>query len=149
MVDKDFYLEELFPECMIANLSRLHDKPIYITENGLSTLDDRFRIVYLITYLNAIHEAIRQGADVRGYLYWSLLDNYEWASFKPRFGLCHVDFDTFKRTVKPSGYFYREIIRENGVNNAMIRRYLKELPTLDHANPQFQRPFIYPGYLEK
>lgn len=149
MVDKDFYLEELYPECMIANLSRLHDKPIYITENGLSALDDRFRIVYLTTYLHAIHEAIRQGADVRGYLYWSLLDNYEWASFKPRFGLCHVDFGTFERTIKPSGYFYRDILRQNGINSDTIRRYLTELPMLDHRNPAVETPFITPGYLDR
>jgi beta-glucosidase len=133
---------------MIANLSRLHDKPIYITENGLSTLDDRFRIVYLVTYLNAIHEAIRQGADVRGYLYWSLLDNYEWSSFKPRFGLCHVDFETFERTVKPSGYFYREIIRQNAVSPDLVKRYLSELPTLGHQNPAPTPPFITPGFVE-
>ena len=148
MIDREFYLEEIYPECMIANLSRLHDKPIYITENGLSATDDRFRIVYLATFLSAIHEAIRQGADVRGYLYWSLLDNYEWSSFEPRFGLCHVDFKTFERSVKPSGYFYRDIIRNNGVTPGLIQKYLSELPTLGHSNPAPAPDFISPGFLD-
>ena len=106
------------------------------------------RIVYLATFLSAIHEAIRQGADVRGYLYWSLLDNYEWSSFEPRFGLCHVDFKTFERSVKPSGYFYRDIIRNNGVTPGLIQKYLSELPTLGHSNPAPAPDFISPRFLD-
>jgi len=130
MIDMDFYLEEMDPECIIANTMRLTDKPIYITENGCSCNDDRFRIVFLSLYLSAVAEAIRMGADIRGYMYWSLIDNYEWTSFKPRFGLCHCDFETFKRTPRPSADFYREIIQKNGFNQQILRRYLNELPTL-------------------
>lgn len=126
----DFYLEEFYPECMIANLTRLTDKPIYITENGCSCDDDRFRIVYLSLYLSAIREAMEMGADVRGYLQWSLLDNYEWTSFKPRFGLCSVDRTTFVRTPKPSAGFYKEIIENNGFNQDILRKYLHEMPSL-------------------
>ena len=86
---------------------------------------------------------------MRGYLYWSLLDNYEWASFKPRFGLCHVDFETFERTVKPSGYLFRDITRQNGVTSDMIKQYLTELPTLGKKNPAPPPHFITPGFLEK
>ena len=75
----NFYLEEMYPEGMISALLRLTDKPVYITENGCSTDDDRFRIVYLALHFSAIREAIDMGADVRGYLQWSLLDNYEWS----------------------------------------------------------------------
>ncbi len=130
MIDMDFYLEEMFPECFIDNLSRLTDKPVIITENGCSCDDDRFRIVYTALHLSALAEAIKNGADVRGYLHWSLLDNYEWSSFKPRFGLCSVDLKTFERTPKNSAYFYRDIIEHNGFNQNILRKYLKEMPSL-------------------
>lgn len=130
MIPMDFYLEEIDPECIIANMSRLTDKPIYITENGCCCNDDRFRIVYISLYLSALKEAIDMGADVRGYMYWSMLDNYEWGSYKPRFGLCNVNFETFERTPKPSAFFYKEIIENNGLNKEIIKKYLKELPIL-------------------
>lgn len=130
MIDKKFYLEEINPECIVANLTRLTDKPIYITENGLCCNDDRFRIVFIAEYLAAVNEAIRLGADVKGYLYWSLLDNYEWGSYKPRFGLYSVDHQTFERTAKPSAAFYREIIENNSVTSDLIKKYLNEIPTL-------------------
>lgn len=130
MIDMDFYLDEMYPETIINGLSRLMDKPIYITENGCACNDDNFRIVYMTLYLSALCEAIKMGADVRGYLYWSLLDNYEWGSFIPKFGLCSVDRKTFKREPKPSAYFYKEIIKNNGVTQEIIRKYLKQLPTL-------------------
>ena len=130
MIDKDFYLEEFNPECLISNLTRLTDKPIYITENGVSCKDDRFRIVFIAEYLAAVKEAIRLGADVRGYLYWAMLDNYEWGSFTPTFGLYSVNRETFERTAKPSSKFYREIIENNGVSPEIIAKHLKEIPRL-------------------
>jgi len=130
MIPMDFYLEEMYPEGLVANLERLTDRPVYITENGCSADDDRFRIVYLALHLSALKEAIERGVDVRGYFYWSLMDNYEWGSFIPRFGLVEVDLKTFKRTPKPSALFYRDIIRENGFGGETVQRYLKELPTL-------------------
>lgn len=131
MIQKDFYLEEFNPECVIHNLSRLTDKPVYITENGCCCDDDRFRIIFIAEYLSALREAINLGVDVRGYLYWSMLDNYEWMSFKPRFGLYDVNFETFERTPKPSRDFYREIIQNNGLRPDMIKRYLPEIPRLN------------------
>ena len=69
------------------------------------------------------------GVDIRGFLYWSLLDNYEWQSFKPRFGLVDVDREHgFKRTIKPSGYFFKEIIENNGFKPEMLDKYLKTPP---------------------
>lgn len=130
MIDRPFYLEEFNPECMVANLSRLTDKPVYISENGCCCDDDRFRIVYIAEYLSALNEAIRLGVDVRGYLYWSLLDNYEWGSFAPRFGLYNVDRETFERTAKPSARFYKEIIQQNGVTQELIAKYLDAMPSL-------------------
>ena len=130
MISEDCYLEEFNPECMVHNLSRLTDKPVYITENGCCCDDDRFRIVFISEYLSAIREAINLGVDVRGYLYWSMLDNYEWGSYAPRFGLYSVDRNTFERTAKPSAELYRKIIENNGVSQEVIRCFLKENPSL-------------------
>ncbi len=131
LIDKDnFYFDEIFPEGMLDALTRLRDKPVYLTENGISCDNDDFRIGYIAQVLSAVREAIDGGVDVRGYLYWSLMDNYEWGSFVPRFGLVHCDFDTFKRTPKPSAYFFKEVIAANGVSQELIRKYLKENPTL-------------------
>ena len=58
------------------------------------------------------------------------MDNYEWGSFVPQFGMVGVDFETFERTPKPSASFYRDLIRQNGFSGADVRRYLTELPTL-------------------
>ena len=134
MIPMDFYQEEMYPEGLIANLERLTDYPVYITENGCCADDDRFRIVYLALHLSALHEAIERGVDVRGYFYWSLMDNYEWTSFIPRFGLVAIDFSTFERSVKPSALFYREVIANNGFGGASLHRYLDALPTL--SSPQ-------------
>lgn len=130
MIPMDFYLNEMYPETVIHQLTRLTDKPVYITENGCSAVDDDWRIVYITLYLSALHEAMERGVDVRGYLYWSLLDNYEWGSFVPRFGLVDVDFDTFERKIKPSGYFYRDIIKNGGFSQEILRKYLKDMPVL-------------------
>jgi beta-glucosidase len=133
MIPMNFYLEEMYPEGLVANIERLADKPVYITENGCSATDDRFRIVYIALTLSALKEAIDRGVDVRGYFYWSLMDNFEWGTYIPRFGLVNVDFNTFKRTPKPSAMFYRDIIQSNGFGGDTVRHYLKELPTLQKS----------------
>jgi beta-glucosidase len=94
--------------------------PIVITENGCSTSDtvdpdgrirDTERIEYLDGHLRAVHAAITAGVDVRGYLTWSLIDNFEWAEgFTQRFGLVRVDFDTLERTPKDSYEWFRAVI---------------------------------------
>jgi beta-glucosidase len=94
--------------------------PIYITENGSAWPDvvspdgqvhDPDRIDYLHGHLGAAMEAIRAGADLRGYFAWSLLDNFEWAfGYDKRFGIVHVDYATQKRTIKDSGLEYARII---------------------------------------
>lgn len=76
--------------------------PIVVTENGIATADDTRRIAYTEGALAALAAALRDGADVRGYLHWSALDNYEWGSYAPTFGLIAVDRTTFARTPKPS-----------------------------------------------
>ena len=76
--------------------------PIIVTENGIATADDRRRIDYTFDAIAGMHDAMDDGIDVRGYLHWSLLDNYEWGSFAPTFGLASWDRDTFERHPKPS-----------------------------------------------
>jgi beta-glucosidase len=87
--------------------------PILVTENGIATGDDGERIEYTSAALAGLHRAIADGIDVRGYLHWSLLDNYEWGSYTPTFGIVAVDRDTFARTVKPSGRWLGEVARAN------------------------------------
>ncbi|GHS88002.1 beta-glucosidase [Actinomycetota bacterium] len=76
--------------------------PLVVTENGISTADDARRIDYLSGALDSVADAMADGVDVRGYLAWSALDNYEWGSFDPTFGLIAVDRQTFERRPKPS-----------------------------------------------
>lgn len=130
MIDKDFYLENIHPQGFVSGLVRLNDKPVYITENGISADDDRWRILKMATDLSAIHDAIKLGVDVRGYFHWSTMDNYEWSSFVPRFGLIAIDGKTMERTPKPSAHFLGEIIRENGFSGELVKRYLPGMAQL-------------------
>ncbi len=94
--------------------------PVYITENGCSaedtvsaegTVPDEARISYLDGHIRAVHQAITEGADVRGYFVWTLMDNFEWTEgYHQRFGLVHVDFATQRRTPKDSFGWYRDLI---------------------------------------
>ncbi len=125
-IDMPFYLEEFYPQGLTDGLCGLKDLPIYITENGFCCDDDRLRILYLGRHLQALSEAIERGCDVRGYLYWSLMDNYEWTSYIPRFGMVNVDFKTFERKPKQSAEFFREIIENNGFDRDLVLKYLPE-----------------------
>ncbi|MFH1170958.1 MAG: family 1 glycosylhydrolase, partial [bacterium] len=93
-----------------------YKKPIYITENGCADAHDRQRPWLLVQTLAAVHRALSDGADVRGYLHWSLLDNFEWDSgFWPRFGLIAVDRQTLARAPRHSAEIFRRIIQKNGI----------------------------------
>ncbi|WP_306328611.1 GH1 family beta-glucosidase [Streptomyces venezuelae] len=96
--------------------------PLYITENGCSyddgpdprtgRIDDARRIAYHDGHVRALHRAMAEGADVRGYFIWSILDNFEWAEgYRQRFGLVHVDYETLARTPKASYGWYRDLIK--------------------------------------
>ena len=120
---------EVFPQGLTDTLlwvtKRYGKLPIYITENGAAFFDppvaedgrvrDPLRVDYLRKHLTAVHAAMQQGADVRGYMVWSLLDNLEWSlGFSKRFGIVHVDFETQKRTPKDSARYYASVIASNG-----------------------------------
>ncbi|MGW0606897.1 glycoside hydrolase family 1 protein [Streptomyces sp. NPDC002644] len=85
--------------------------PVLVTENGIATRDDDQRIAYTEGALASLAEAMRDGADVRGYLHWSALDNYEWGSYRPTFGLIAVDPLTFAREPKPSARWLGALAR--------------------------------------
>jgi len=90
--------------------------PVYVTENGCSTDDDAQRIAYIRTAVQGVANCMKDGIPVRGYIHWSLLDNFEWIfGYGPHFGLVGVDRATMKRSVKPSARFLGQIARNNGL----------------------------------
>ena len=119
---------EICPEALyrfIMRVANTHapDLPIYVTENGMANadrlqggvIDDPERLAYLDAHLAQCRRAIADGADLRGYIIWSLLDNYEWAlGYEKRFGLVHVDFESLKRTPKASYHALERALRRKG-----------------------------------
>lgn len=86
--------------------------PVIITENGICTSDDKQRWRYIYNHLKYVHLAMHKGVPVKGYLYWSLLDNFEWdKGFKPRFGLINIDYKTQKRTVRKSARKFAQVCK--------------------------------------
>ncbi|HLI65653.1 MAG TPA: family 1 glycosylhydrolase [Caulobacteraceae bacterium] len=93
--------------------------PILVTENGWSGEDDRRRAAFIPEALSALHAAIADGVDVRGYFYWSLLDNFEWTlGYRPKFGIVGVDRTTQRRAIKPSAVVLGDIARANALGAA-------------------------------
>ena len=129
-IETPFFSDEICPEIMIHMLMRLKDKPVLITENGIAVNDDRYRIVYIAAMLQSLKEAMEMGADVIGYSHWTLLDNWEWGTYNPTFGLASVDKETFARTLKTSGRFYGNIAENNGYDQTILKKYLNELPSI-------------------
>ena len=109
-----------YPEGIYKVLREAQEKyklPIYILENGLPTnegMGDKQRIDFIQKHLFFIKKAIKKGVDVRGYFYWSLLDNYEWLyGYAPRFGLVEMNYKTLERKPRESFYVYRKVISDN------------------------------------
>ncbi len=100
---------EYYPQALAATIRWAHKtigKPIYVTENGIATDDDARRIAFIDQALDGVRACIAEGVPVHSYMYWSLLDNFEWASgYRQHFGLVGVDPATFKRTPKPSARY--------------------------------------------
>ena len=98
---------EVWPEALAATIRRATEVtggvPVHVTENGIGTEDDALRIDYVTRALAGVRQCLDDGIDVRGYLCWSLLDNFEWVlGYGPTFGLVAVDRETFERRPKPS-----------------------------------------------
>lgn len=109
---------DIYPEGTYASLMMLkrYNKPLYVSEAGIADAKDDRRGEYIIKQVEATWRAIRDGADVRGHFYWSLLDNYEWAlGFEKRFGLIEIDYNTLERKIRPSAYIYKTICENNAV----------------------------------
>jgi len=110
---------EIYPQGMYRAIKYLSgfNKPIIIMENGLADSADSRRAEFIKEHLSYVHKAIAEGADVRGYFHWSLLDNFEWAlGWSPKFGLFAVDRSTFARTKRASADVYAEICKNNKVD---------------------------------
>ena len=120
---------EIYPEGMYEILMRIWKDyqptcELMVTENGVPVPDgldfdgrvrDERRIRYLQNHIAQVHHAIQDGAPIKGYFHWSLMDNFEWAlGYGPRFGLVYVDYKTLKRTVKDSGKWFANVIQDNG-----------------------------------
>ncbi len=109
---------DIYPRGLYDVLVKLkkYDLPVMVTENGICTSDDRLRWGYIRDHLKAVHRAIRKGVRVTGYLYWSLMDNFEWdKGFAPRFGLLEIDPQTYKRKVRDSARKYGQVCRTGTV----------------------------------
>src|SRR5437867_340719 len=103
---------------ILAYLQHKFRLALYITEHGAASADETFRERDLRSYLTALHCAISRGADVRGFFYWSLLDNFEWQfGYSKKFGLLSVDFNEagLPRRMKPLAEIYRKICLERGL----------------------------------
>ena len=126
---------EIYPQGLqdfLTRMARDHvgQMPIYVTENGMANADmledgavnDGIREDFLFAHLAATKAAIADGANVQGFFYWSLLDNYEWAwGYDKRFGLVHVDFDTLARTPKASYHALTRALARNDTDSALAR----------------------------
>jgi beta-glucosidase len=123
---------EVYPQGLTELLLRLHDDyplpPLYIKENGAAFKDvragrrvhDSQRRDYIARHIAAVGEALRHGVRLEGYMVWSLLDNFEWASgYEKRFGIVHVDYATQQRTMKDSALWYRDFIRQHKAGHGL------------------------------
>lgn len=115
------------PECLYWATKMLYERykmPIMVSENGMAGADwvstdgkvhDPARVDFMNRYLKSYKRAADEGIPVKGFFYWSLLDNFEWCmGYSKRFGLVYVDYENGKRTIKDSAYHYRDIIKSNG-----------------------------------
>jgi beta-glucosidase len=108
---------EVWPDALEACLRYAAGRvnvPIYITESGIATEDDLQRVDFIGKTLTGVLRCLDSGIDIRGYIHWSLLDNFEWImGYRPKFGLVAVDRATQRRTLKPSAHYLGEIARHN------------------------------------
>ena len=124
---------EVYPEGLTDLLVRLqHDYPVppmYVKENGAAFKDrivdgrvhDAQRTSYIARHIAAVGEALRRGVRMEGYMVWSLLDNFEWASgYEKRFGIVHVDYASQRRTIKDSGFWYRDFLERQRANRSLV-----------------------------
>jgi len=119
---------EIYPEGLYRICKKYWDRyhiPIFITENGVADAQDTLRARYIYDHLFQVHRLIDEGVDVQRYYHWSLMDNFELLEgLGTRFGIIAVDYATLERTIRTSGWFYADLIRNHGVTRKMIQQYL-------------------------
>jgi len=116
--------------------------PVYITANGIADHADKKREKYIVTHLAELSRAIKAGLDVRGYMHWTLLDDFEWAlGHIPKFGLGYVREQDNKRVLKKSSVVYKEIAVENAIPARYAEQYLEPL----EATPEEAEETIHPS----
>ena len=109
-MDWNFAPEHIYDALMM--LAR-YKKPLFVSESGIADHDDSDRAEYIEKQIEGVRRAIADGADVQGHLYWSLMDNYEWAlGFEKQFGLIKVNYETLEREIRPSAWVYKELIEQ-------------------------------------
>jgi beta-glucosidase len=130
-----------------ATIRRSHEVtsglPVFVTENGISTDDDAERIEYVTRALLGVERCLSDGLDVRGYFYWSLLDNFEWAfGYGPHFGLASVDRQSFQRSAKHSREWLGSVARSNALVRLSLasqvageRRQRPEMTAIERSAP--------------
>jgi beta-glucosidase len=128
---------------MLTKVGKRYAKPVMILENGTAdgASDDKQRQRYLVEHVREAWLARRDGVDIRSYIHWSLVDNFEWVEgFDARFGLFAVDYDhDFRRTPRPSAALYGDIAHANGLSEVMLRRYLSGRETAADASDNSAR----------
>ncbi len=135
---------EIAPQGMLQALVEMskYKKPILITENGLADAADDKRWSFILNHLIMVYTGISYGIDIKGYLHWSLLDNFEWADgFTPRFGLIGVNYGTQERNVRTSARYYANIAHKNAIAVEAIKNTIE--PNLA------EYPEILQRYLQK
>lgn len=117
---------EVYPQgiARIADALKSTGKPLYVTEAGVADHEDRLRPWVLAKAAKAMHDAIGRGADLRGFMHWTLVDNFEWSEgFSTRFGLYALDVETQARTARPSAALYGQMAKANGVTRDMLKPF--------------------------
>ena len=117
---------EIYHDGLIELSNRLYNEykaPVFVTENGTCDNTDSFRSLFIYDQMKAISETSNH---IERYYHWSFMDNFEWREGESaRFGLVHVDYETQTRTVKPSGEFYADIIKNRGVTDEAYEKYVE------------------------
>ena len=108
---------------ILKNLSQ-RNLPLYITENGIADADDDQRPSFILRYLTWVWKALQEGIDVRSYLHWTLMDNFEWCEgISAKFGLCQTNYESLERVPRKSAKMFKEIIEANGITESIVKKY--------------------------
>ncbi len=123
-LDWEVYPDGYYP--LIKSYWDRYQKPLWMTENGIGTTNDALKRRYIIRHLQEVHRAIQDGIDIRGYLIWTWVTNFEWAEgFGSDFGLVGMDSQTLDRQPRESAFMFKDIIQSNGLTKEIQEKHLK------------------------